>query len=486
MSSDNNTTVSLREQYQKNPEDFNIAQKYARNCTDNGWYNEALDIYNKFIGSRENDFSLLLEYGNLLCKMGEEKKAQTCFQKIIALKPERIEGYNNLGILKLKSGEIEEAGEAFGKVVELEPGNVGALLNLGNYHSQKGELREAADLFRRAVDLCPDFPDAWYNLGNVYLSMEDYDGAVKSYQKALSYRRDFSSALKNMGYAYEKSEDFDNALKCYCKALEFNKADWGIQVNLGNIHLRNERLEDAKRCFLKAVRLAPKETSGWLGLRHIALMSGDITTYIRSTLAIFSRLSTEVIASSIEILKNLGHHNEAEDLLVQADKLNRNGDELDALRLVFYQRKGSNQGRIIAIYKNLTSLRNPKPLILSCLVEYAFMVGSYERVVRFFNRIKEPSSDSQVIYWKSLVKLGEKEKAQRLAGEYSKRYPEAFEGWMFLAEMKASEGDENESEKLLIRALSAGFTDLDCIKRNPVLSKIIRTMENSTVPVSTN
>ncbi len=469
----------LRQEYLANPEDFDTAQKLAEHCIDQGWYNEALDVYGKFLDSNGEDFSFLLHYGNLLCKMSKEKKAEAFFRRITQLKPNRVEGWNNLGIIKMKTGDIEEAGRAFEKVLAIESDNVGAILNLGNYYSQKGDLKRAASYFEEAVELCPDFPDAWYNLGNVSLASGDHAKAVTAFNKALHYNRDYPSALKNLGFTYEKSGDYEKAVECYTRASLLNKADWGIQVNLANIHLRFDRLEEAKACFLKAVRLAPKETSGWLGLRHTALLSGDITSYIRSTMAVFSRLSSSVIAASIDILRDLGHDAQAQELLRQADKKEISGDLLDAQRLVMYQKRGGSAGKIASLYKKLSSVKTPQSGTAKCLVEYAYNVGSYERVIRFFEYVDEPSAACHLMLWRALKKTGNGTSAYKLAAEFSKASPESFEPWMFLAEFKAVEGKRSEAEKLLLKALRAGFTDLDCIRRNPDLSRTLRSIEQS-------
>ncbi|MDG5816930.1 tetratricopeptide repeat protein, partial [Chitinispirillales bacterium ANBcel5] len=454
-------------------------QKLAQCYVARGWFNEALKIYENIIKSNLENFHLLLGYGNVLFNLQDDKRAGDVFSRLTRLKPHRIEGWNNLGIVKLRCGELEEAGAAFEKVLEIEPENCGALLNLGNYYFQKSNYEKAGLYFQRAIDTQPDFCDAWFNLGNVALEQGDLNKARDAFQKALHYKRDFFSALKNLGFVCEKMDNVSEALGFYKRAAQLNKADWAIQVNIANIQLKLKRYEDARACFLKAVRLSPKQTSGWLGLRQIALLRGDITTYLRSTMAILSRLDDRTIAESIDLLRELGHEKDARELLKRMDQSSRMGNELEALRLVLFQKKGATQTRIGSIYKKLASLSTPSDLVSKCLAEYAYTAGSYERALNYIDTIEDRSVKTMLIMWRSLFRVGRQREAQQGALQYTSLNPQCFECWMFLAETSAELGKDSEAREYLLKSLRCGFSDIQSIKSNPFLSRVMRTLEKS-------
>ena len=181
---------------------------------------------------------------------------------------------------------------------------------------------------------------------------------------------------------HEKLGETEKAEQCYIKAAGINRLDSGIHVNLGSLYIRQGRYEEAKRHFLKAVRLAPSNIMGWTGIRQLALLRGDLSTFTRSTLAVLPRLSDEVLACSIEILYELNQISRAEALLFQADRMGKDGDLLDVQRLLIYRRKGINQGRVVAIYKRLSGMSDPQDQVLK-----AGSVFSVEWFIQFCNQI---------------------------------------------------------------------------------------------------
>ena len=73
------------------------------------------------IKQNENNYSLLLEFGNLCFRTEEFDEALRTFKKLSVLKPQRVEGWNNLGIVQVAYHEDESALESFKKVLELSP-----------------------------------------------------------------------------------------------------------------------------------------------------------------------------------------------------------------------------------------------------------------------------------------------------------------------------------------------------------------------------
>ncbi len=405
------------------------------------------------------------------------------FGQLTEMNAERIEGWNNLGIVQLQKGDLEEAKKSIGKVLEIEPDNSGALLNMGNYHFARSEFDAAQTYFERAINLKADFPDAWFNLGNTFLAKKEFELAKNAFEKAIRYQREFPSALKNLGFIYEKLGDLEKAESYYNQASELNKADAALRVNLGNVHLQRKKYDDARKCYLKAVRLAPNDISGWMGLRHLSLVKGDLNTFMRATLAILPKLSDESLAKSIEMFYELNQLSKADDLLTQADRLGRSGNEIDLQRLLIYHRKGIHQGKVAGIFKKLSNLVEKSEAIKKGLARYSLESGDNDTAIHYIKQMTQPDSVGHSILWRALLAKKETDEARGSIQNYIRENPDSFECWFLLARIEAERGNIAKAEKYLVRSLENGFTNLDELNDCPELKKIFDSLASKDLVV---
>jgi len=471
---------SLRIAHAAHPENKGTSSKLAQLYADKGWFNEAIEIYKSIIGQDETNYPLLLEYANVCFRKQEMDEALKIFKKLTLLKPQRVEGWNNLGIVQHAIGEDNAALDSFKNVLDLEPDNAGALLNIGNCYAKKAMTDQAVEFFLKAVGVRPDFADAWFNLGNAYCAAKDFKKALHAFEKALRYQREFPSAFKNMGFVYEQLGDFDSALIYYRKALELSKGDAALYVNLANTCVTQGKYEEAKSHYLQSVKLSPKDISGWMGLRHLALLKGDVDSYAKSTMAVISRLNSEAVAESLMVLRELNHFEEIDELLFKADSLELSGNDIDAERLLAYQRTDSYPGKIIAIAKRLKELTAPSDHIRGCLARYAFDIGDFSLALSFAEPLNTQRLGANKLLWQTCIALKQWEKAQRLIREYLDNHNDCFDAWYFLAAIKARNGEPEAAREFLLKALELGFSDMELLERDGEMKKVFTELkENS-------
>ncbi|MBN1127462.1 MAG: tetratricopeptide repeat protein [Chitinispirillaceae bacterium] len=470
---------TLRSNYQSDPDDMQTAARLAEHYADLGWYNEALAVYRTALKNHGEDFFLVLGYGNTCYRHQDKKEALQAFKKLTTLRPERIEGWNNAGIVLMDLGHLEEAKAMFERVLAIEPDNAGALLNLGNYHADKGNARTAIGLFERAIETRPDFADAWFNLGNTHLVLKDYDAARNAFERAVRYRREFPSALKNLGFVYEHLGNGGKAVEQYRAAAGIAPVDATIQINLANALLGLGQSDEAKNCFLKAVRLAPKNTAGWLGLRHIALLKGDLPTYLRATLAIMPHLSGDVLAQSVDALLEHNHFDGAAEIVRSADSCNKESDELDAMRLVVYGRQKNNPGRQTALYRRLSMLPSPSDFILKALGMFTFETRDMTAALGYLQMMRKTDPGSAYLLIACLIALDKTDAARMKLDEALKRWPSSGSLLFLDARLAAGAKDMDRARTSLLAALDCGFDALDEIKKDPALSGLLATFISS-------
>jgi tetratricopeptide (TPR) repeat protein len=468
---------TLRQAYSADPGDLETASKLAQLYTDKGWFNEAIEVYKTITSKDDGNYSLLLEYGNVCFKHQDFEEAAALFQKLTSLKPQRVEGWNNLGIAQLSRREEDKALESFKKVLNIEPDNAGALLNLGNCYANKNSFEEAAGFFQKAVALKPDFSDGWFNLGNTYCSMKKFPEAVGAFEKSMKYQREFPSALKNVGFAYEQMGNLDAALDNYLKALALNRGDAALYVNIANVYVVKDNFDEAKNYYLLSVKLSPKEIAGWMGLRHLALLKGDVESYAKSTLAVAGRLSPDALAESLMVLRDLGHFDKVDELLCRLDGDAVSGDEIDAERLLAYQRTDSYPGKIIALARKLKELPSPSDHVGACLARYSFDMNNFNAALRSLESLETLRIGDRKLLWQTCIALSQYDKAQRLLREYLDDHNDCFDAWFFLAKIKIM-GDEPEAAReFLLKALEFGFSDMDMLDKDVELKKIFDSLK---------
>jgi tetratricopeptide (TPR) repeat protein len=327
------------------------------------------------------------------------------------------------------------------------------------------------------VGLKPDFPDGWFNLGNALCALEHYPEAVEAFEKSMKYQREFPSALKNLGYAYERMGDPDAALDNYKKALELAKGDAALYVNIANVCVMQKKYDEAKTHYLLSVKLSPKEIAGWMGLRHLALLKGDVESYAKSTLAVVTRLTPEALAESLMVLREFEHFDKVDELLCRLDADAIAGDELDAERLLAYQRTDSYPGKIIALSKRLREVSSPSEHVRSCLARYAYDVREYSGALRHLESLGEPRMSDRKLLWQACIALSQYDKVQKLLREYLDDHNDCFDAWYFLAVVKIKRNEKEAAREFLIKALEFGFSDIEMLEKDEGLKTIFDSLK---------
>jgi tetratricopeptide (TPR) repeat protein len=246
-------------------------------------------------------------------------------------------------------------------------------------------------------------------------------------------------------------------------------------VNLANLCLQKQRLDESRDFFLKAARLAPRDPAGWMGLRQVSYLKGDIATYVRATLAVMHRLEDEDIADAVGRLRELQHLDQVDTILAQADKLGKSGDELDAERMLAYHRSGnsaSSSPSASMLYQRLARLSNPSEHVRYCLAWYSLITDKPDRAARFLEELDGEQEGVRKLQWRVMIAQRRFDEVEQALEQYLEKNPTCFDAWFQLARMEAARGNIRTATLHMKNARTHGLSAADIADENPELKKI--------------
>lgn len=180
-----------------------------------GFYNVAIECFEKAIAIDPNDSRSHLKMGIVYSKKGKKKEAISYFKKTIAINPELAKAHYHLGVIYAEEGKLKGAISELRKVVAINPDDREAHQKLGVAYDKKGMFNEAISEYKKTLSMNSNMPIINYNLGVVY------------YKKGLNALS--ADYLHKSGLLFLRRGDRDSAIKAYealkkTKSKEFEKS----------------------------------------------------------------------------------------------------------------------------------------------------------------------------------------------------------------------------------------------------------------------
>lgn len=220
------------------------------------YYSRALEIIEKVVGQKDNDFiNISTSLASLYREMGEYEKALLLNQKILEINemvngsqhPSNAAILNNLALLYVNIGDYEKALRLYLNALEIiervmgsqHPDVATAINNLAGLYEIIGDYEKALLFHKRALDIREkvrgsnhlDIANSLNNLALLYGKMGEYEKALPLFQRAIEifekllspYHPDIAKILSNLAGLYTNIGEYEKALPLYQKALEINE-----------------------------------------------------------------------------------------------------------------------------------------------------------------------------------------------------------------------------------------------------------------------
>jgi tetratricopeptide (TPR) repeat protein len=191
----------------------------------NGFYTEALNIYQKAILKEPNNYLLCEYYGSALASTGRYQEAKKYLKKALGNSIEKPQVLNNLATVNRSLGLYDEALLNVKSALKFKPNYTDAWINRANLHGDLKQWQEAIKCYKNSIQLNDMDSGPYLHLAHAYLHNHEFDKALifnqSSYKKfklidfligeLICYRAmgDFDKALK---FAEELKNKYDNEL----------------------------------------------------------------------------------------------------------------------------------------------------------------------------------------------------------------------------------------------------------------------------------
>jgi tetratricopeptide (TPR) repeat protein len=211
-----------------------------------------------------------------------------------------------------------------------KPDHYEAQRALGSVLLSQHRFRDAIREGERARAMDPR--DAWnYGvIGDGHLELGEYDEAFAAFDR-MGALRPGPAAYARVAYALELKGDLDGALSSMRMAADGTSAHdaegqaWHY-AQLGNLLLQRGRIGDARREFERAAFTFPEHPYATAGLARVKIAEGDHAGALALYESMHAKSPTPETAAILGDLQGrLGHPDRAEQMYVEAERLERDG-----------------------------------------------------------------------------------------------------------------------------------------------------------------
>ena len=147
------------------------------NC--NGRLKESVEAFDKAAKLNPKYLDLWINYGYVLCELGDFNKAVEALKIALNLNASSSEAWSNLGVVYLRVGRYLLAIEAFQAAIRFNKNYVNAWNNLGDSFLNAAMPTKAANAFENALSLVPQSEKAKEGLGIAALMLGNLSRAEK-------------------------------------------------------------------------------------------------------------------------------------------------------------------------------------------------------------------------------------------------------------------------------------------------------------------
>jgi tetratricopeptide (TPR) repeat protein len=258
-----------------------LAQRKAKNTTDQNLQDFVLSLYQKLEKNHGNDPRVHIVGGDLYLSVEKNREAQQEYEKAIDLGDVNFEVLKNLLYLETQAGQWDNVIRHADEALEYFP-NQGMLHYFNGYaHFRKRNYAEAIVSLDQAKRLSSSnssiVGEINSMLGDAYNANKDYDKSDKAYDEALLINPDNSAVLNNYSYYLAlRKANLEKAEKMSAHLVKNNPDNPTFLDTYAWVLFTREKYKEARKTIERAISTGKATATHFEHYGDILFKLGDV------------------------------------------------------------------------------------------------------------------------------------------------------------------------------------------------------------------
>lgn len=202
-----------------------------------GFYDEAVDTYEKILTIDPNMLSTIVSLADLYQSKGEHALAIKHYKNALGLEPDNIIVLFNLANALVSAKSYNEAVQLYERVATINPTLSSAYINLAVCMNSMGDPIKAVKYLEKAIQIEPNNIVIYTTFSGFYSDNGDYENALLWMDKALALEPQNIVNIDKRGQILRKMGRFDEALAEFNRVVGLNPHYVQVHFNLAALHL---------------------------------------------------------------------------------------------------------------------------------------------------------------------------------------------------------------------------------------------------------
>ena len=308
---------------------------------------------------------VFIQKATINSKQGFHKEAIINLKKALSFTEDKTDVWSLMGMEYLYLEDFKNARINFANCIAADFEDYSALYNIVYCFDMQKQHEEAVKYLISYIEVNPYCEVAWHQLGRQYFVLENYKEALIAFDYAVLIDESFVGGYLEKAKTLEQLGRFQDAIDNYLITLELDDPTAYVYIRIGECYQKIVKLDAAVSYYKKAVHEDPFLDKGWILLTNLYFDQEDYQKaayYIGKALKIdednalywrryaeinlnlsffeeavigfrsclnLGDTSPEIYLGLTDVYSFLGEFNEALKMLLEAQKMHKNYEELE-------------------------------------------------------------------------------------------------------------------------------------------------------------